>query len=52
MVFDIGEKFLVILVIVKYYVIECVWIIVNDGMDLVGGKGVCMGLGNFFVCVY
>lgn len=52
LVVDVGEKFLVILVIFKYYVIECGCMVVNDGMDVIGGKGICMGLGNFLVCVY
>lgn len=44
---DLGEKFFVILVICKYYLIECFCIVVNDVMDVYGGKGIMFGLNNY-----
>jgi len=49
---DLGEKPSVVSAIVKYHVTERARIIVNDGMDLIGGKGVCMGPGNFLARAY
>src|SRR5690606_8277265 len=36
----------------KYHVTERARLIINDGMDVVGGKGVCMGPGNFLARAY
>ena len=44
---DQGEKPSVVSAILKYYNTENMRTIVNDGMDIVGGKGICMGPGNF-----
>ncbi|WP_050477957.1 acyl-CoA dehydrogenase [Herbaspirillum rhizosphaerae] len=49
---DAGEKPSVISAISKYHVTERGRIVVNDGMDVIGGKGICMGPGNFLARVY
>jgi len=49
---DQGEKPSVVSAIAKYHVTERARIIINDGMDVVGGKGVCMGPGNFLARAY
>ena len=49
---DQGEKPSVISAIAKYHVTERARIIVNDGMDVIGGKGICMGPGNFLARAY
>lgn len=49
---DQGEKPSVVSAIAKYHVTERARIIVNDGMDVIGGKGVCMGPGNFLARAY
>lgn len=49
---DLGEKPAVISAIVKYHVTERARIVVNDGMDVLGGKGICMGPNNFLARAY
>ena len=49
---DLGEKPAVISAIVKYHVTERGRAVVNDGMDILGGKGICMGPGNFLARAY
>ena len=49
---DAGEKPSVISAISKYHVTERGRMIVNDGMDVIGGKGICMGPGNFLARAY
>lgn len=49
---DMGEKPAVISAIVKYHVTERGRAVVNDGMDILGGKGICMGPGNFLARAY
>jgi acyl-CoA dehydrogenase len=49
---DAGEKPSVISAISKYHVTERGRMLVNDGMDVIGGKGICMGPGNFLARVY
>ncbi|WP_343583055.1 acyl-CoA dehydrogenase [Herbaspirillum sp.] len=49
---DAGEKPSVISAISKYQVTERGRMIVNDGMDVIGGKGICMGPGNFLARAY
>ena len=44
---DQGEKPSVVSAILKFYNTENMRVVVNDGMDIVGGKGICMGPGNF-----
>lgn len=38
-----GEKFVVLLVIVKYYCIYCGQQLIIDVMDIIGGKGIMFG---------
>ncbi|MFT4252758.1 MAG: acyl-CoA dehydrogenase, partial [Caulobacter sp.] len=49
---DEGEKPSVVSAIAKYHVTERARIVVNEAMDVVGGKGVCMGPGNFLARAY
>lgn len=49
---DLGVKPAVISAIAKYHVTERARVVVNDGMDVIGGKGVCMGPGNFLARAY
>ncbi|HTD05970.1 acyl-CoA dehydrogenase [Undibacterium sp.] len=49
---DSGEKPAVISAIAKYHVTERARMIVNNGMDIVGGKGICMGPNNFLARAY
>jgi acyl-CoA dehydrogenase len=44
---DLGEKPSVISAICKYHLTERGRAIVNDAMDIVGGKGICLGPNNF-----
>lgn len=44
---DQGEKPSVVSAILKYYNTEGMREVVNHGMDIIGGKGICMGPGNF-----
>jgi acyl-CoA dehydrogenase len=44
---DLGEKPSVISAIVKYHLTEGGRAIVNDAMDILGGKGICLGPNNF-----
>jgi acyl-CoA dehydrogenase len=44
---DLGEKPSVVSGIVKYHITERARSIVCDGMDIVGGKGICLGPNNF-----
>ncbi len=49
---DRGEKPSVISAIVKYHCTERGRIVVNDGMDVHGGKGICMGPNNYLGRAY
>jgi acyl-CoA dehydrogenase len=49
---DLGEKPAVISAIVKYHVTERGRALVNDGMDVLGGKGICIGPANFLAAAY
>jgi acyl-CoA dehydrogenase len=49
---DLGEKPAVISAIAKYHVTERGRMVVNDGMDVLGGKGICMGPSNFLARAY
>ena len=49
---DAGEKPSVISAIAKYHVTERARAMVNDGMDIVAGKGICMGPNNFLARAY
>ena len=44
---DLGEKPSVISAIVKYHLTERGRAAVNDAMDILGGKGICLGPNNF-----
>jgi acyl-CoA dehydrogenase len=44
---DLGEKPSVISAIVKYHLTERGRAVVNDAMDILGGKGICLGPNNF-----
>lgn len=49
---DLGEKPSVVSAIVKYHVTERGRAVVNDGMDIIGGKGICLGPSNFLARAY
>ena len=49
---DLGEKPSVVSAIVKYHVTERARKVVNDAMDVQGGKGICMGPNNFMARAY
>jgi acyl-CoA dehydrogenase len=49
---DLGEKPSVPSAIVKYHVTERARIAVNDAMDILGGKGICLGPNNFMGRAY
>lgn len=44
---DLGQKPSVASAIAKYHVSERARLVVNDGMDVIGGKGICLGPSNF-----
>ncbi len=49
---DNGEKPAVITAILKYELTERMRRIVNDGMDILGGSGICMGPRNYLGRLY
>ena len=49
---DAGEKPSVVSAILKYYNTESMRAVLNDGMDIIGGKGICMGPNNFLARPY
>ena len=49
---DLGEKPSVVSAIVKYHLTERGRAVVNDGMDILGGKGICLGPSNFLGRAY
>ncbi len=49
---DMGEKPSVISAISKYHMTERMRSIINDAMDVHGGKGICMGPGNYLGRAY
>jgi acyl-CoA dehydrogenase len=49
---DLGEKPSVLSAIVKYHITERARIAVNDAMDILGGKGICLGPNNFMGRAY
>ncbi len=49
---DEGEKPAVISAILKYQLTESMRRIVNDGMDIQGGSGICLGPSNFIGRLY
>jgi len=44
---DQGEKPSVVSAILKHFNTESMRTVVNDGMDIIGGKGICLGPNNF-----
>jgi acyl-CoA dehydrogenase len=49
---DLGEKPSVISAIVKYHLTERGRQVINDAMDIHGGKGICMGPNNYLGRAY
>ena len=49
---DLGERPSVISAIVKYHGTERARAVINDAMDVHGGKGICMGPGNYLGRAY
>lgn len=49
---DLGEKPSVLSAISKYHATEAMRIMVNDAMDIHGGKGICMGPNNYLGRAY
>ncbi len=49
---DLGEKPSVISAIVKYHLTERARHVINDAMDVHGGKGICMGPSNYLARAY
>ena len=49
---DLGEKPSVVSAIAKYHLTERGRIVVNDAMDILGGKGICLGPSNFMGRAY
>ncbi len=49
---DLGARPSVVSAIVKYHVTERARQVVNDGMDIIGGKGICLGPSNFLGRAY
>ncbi|CAH2918454.1 MAG: Acyl-CoA dehydrogenase [uncultured Paraburkholderia sp.] len=49
---DLGEKPSVISAIAKYHITERARTVINDAMDVAGGKGICMGPSNFLARAY
>jgi acyl-CoA dehydrogenase len=49
---ELGEKPGVLSAIAKYHITERARSVINDGMDIIGGKGICMGPSNFLGSAY
>jgi acyl-CoA dehydrogenase len=49
---DLGEKPSVISAIVKYHLTERARAVINDAMDIHGGKGICLGPSNYLAHAY
>jgi len=49
---DLGEKPSVVSAIVKYHLTERGRQVINDAMDVHGGKGICMGPSNYLARAY
>ncbi|MEN8171219.1 MAG: acyl-CoA dehydrogenase [Pseudomonadota bacterium] len=49
---DQGQKPSVISAMMKYHLTERMRQVVNDGMDILGGRGISMGPGNFLGRIY
>jgi len=49
---DQGQKPSVISAIMKYELTECMRRVINDGMDIQGGSGICLGPKNYLGRIY
>ncbi len=49
---DLGEKPSVVSAIAKYHLTEKLRSVINDAMDIHGGKGICMGPNNYLARTY
>jgi len=49
---DTGEKPSVLSAVVKYHLTECMRTVVNDAMDVHGGKGIMLGEKNYLANIY
>jgi acyl-CoA dehydrogenase len=49
---DNGEKPSVVSAMLKHFNTESMRTVVNDGMDIIGGKGICLGPSNFLGRAY
>lgn len=49
---DRGEHPTILSAVLKYHMTECGRKIVNDGMDILGGKAICEGPGNLIAALY
>jgi acyl-CoA dehydrogenase len=49
---DLGEKPSVVSAIVKYHLTERGRQVINDAMDVHGGKGICLGPSNYLASAY
>jgi len=49
---DAGEKPSVLSAIIKYYCTEQMRKVINDGMDVLGGSGICLGPRNMLGRIY
>ncbi|OGS94519.1 MAG: acyl-CoA dehydrogenase [Gallionellales bacterium RIFCSPLOWO2_12_FULL_57_18] len=49
---DLGEKPSVISAVIKYHSTERARIVINDAMDVHGGKGICLGPDNYLGRLY
>ncbi len=49
---DLGEKPSVVSAIAKYHLTERGRVVINDAMDVHGGKGICMGPSNYLAYAY
>ena len=49
---DLGEKPAVVSAIVKYHLTERGRRVINDAMDIHGGKGICLGPSNYLARAY
>jgi len=49
---DLGEKPSVVSAIAKYHLTERGRMVINDAMDVHGGKGICMGPSNYLAHAY
>ena len=49
---DRGEKPAVLSAVAKYHITERARRVINDAMDIAGGKGICMGPSNFLGAAY